>query len=77
MNREADFLTGLVNRAVRVYLVNGIKLQGTLTETSPTAIFLVDREHGSPQLIYKTCIATVAVDEARSYRSRNRVLSSV
>lgn len=73
MHREADFLTSLVNRPVRVYLANGIKLQGTLTEASPTALFLVARENGSPQLIYKTCIATVAVDETRTYGSRSRI----
>jgi RNA chaperone Hfq len=69
MNEERTFYADLVNRPVRVYLVTGIRLKGTLLDEYERAIVLADAEHGTDQLLYKHSITTVAADvDARSSR---------
>jgi sRNA-binding regulator protein Hfq len=77
LQQETNFLASLVNRTVRVYLVNGVKLRGILFDTSANSIFLVNRENGETQLIYKSCVASVAGDDARSFQANERAVSSV
>lgn len=57
---EAEFLDYLEkeNLACTLFLVNGVKLQGTITSHGPSAIFLT-RDH-NVQMVYKHAISTVA-----------------
>ena len=66
MNNENEFFVRLLRRPVRVYLVNGVCLEGELLGACDDAIFLSDREHRAPHLIYKTGITSVSSDEPQS-----------
>lgn len=71
MHEERAFYADLVNRPVRVYLMTGIKLEGTLKAEYERAIVLTDAAHGIgiDQLLYKHSITTVAGDvDAHSSR---------
>ncbi|MEE0987535.1 MAG: RNA chaperone Hfq [Succinivibrionaceae bacterium] len=47
------------NQTVAVFLISGIKLEGTITHNDQFSILLTDT-HGHQQLVYKAKISTVA-----------------
>lgn len=47
------------NQTVAVFLISGIKLEGTITHNDRFSILLTDT-HGHQQLVYKAKISTVA-----------------
>ena len=63
-NVQAEFLSDLrINKvAVTVFLVNGIKLQGLITQFDDDALLL--RRDGHTQLVYKHSISTIMPNTA-------------
>ena len=63
-NVQAEFLGELrLNKvAVTVFLVNGIKLQGLITQFDDDALLL--RRDGHTQLVYKHSISTIMPNTA-------------
>lgn len=55
------------NIAVNMYLINGIKLSGTILDYDKFCVLLGSKE-GSPQVIYKHAISTVSPNAAFSYK---------
>jgi host factor-I protein len=55
---DLEFIESLIEKKLRVsvYLVNGIKLQGTITQQNDRAMIL---EGETTQLIYKHAVSTV------------------
>ena len=55
---QDNFLNSLITEgdSVAIFLINGIKLTGTLVYSTPDALFL---KNGNTQLIYKSKISTV------------------
>jgi RNA chaperone Hfq len=60
MTDEPTFYEAMNGRAIRVYLINGIRLEGTLLGNGEHALFLEHPETGTKQIIYKHSIATAS-----------------
>lgn len=58
---EEVFLNQRIGRAVAIYLINGIKLLGTLRDHDTDVVFLTSRDaiDSQPQMISKTAISTI------------------
>ncbi|MGL5038002.1 MAG: RNA chaperone Hfq [Aeromonas sp.] len=59
------------NTHVAIFLVSGIKLEGTLSEFDQYSVLLTDA-HGSQQLVYKAKISTIAMHTGRPPASIQR-----
>ena len=58
-NVQSDFLNDIKNEkvSVTVFLINGVKLQGIITQHDENSLLL--RRDGHTQLVYKNAISTI------------------
>ena len=57
---EMKFIENNVHERVNIFLVNGVKLEGTtLLEHDEVCIIVTQKNKTEPQLIYKSSIATI------------------